>query len=125
MIDAGFFRRFYIGSSVLCAILVVGAFIHYRSFHVAGGVLAGCALGVFPFVTWQIIGKLLMSKSGQMIAVALTVIKFGILAGALYLLLTRKWVNHWALIAGLISISVVFFLFAMIRLAAAPTKEVA
>ena len=125
MIDAGFFRRFYIGSSVLCVVGVVGAFIWSGSTHIAGGVLAGCAIGVFPFVTWQIIGKLLMSKSGQMLAVALTVSKFGILAGTLYLLLTREWVNHWALIGGLISISVAFFIFAMVRLAITPTKEVA
>ena len=124
MIDTGFFRRFYIGSAVLCAILVVGAYLHYGSFHVAGGVLAGCAIGVFPFVTWQIIGKLMMTKSGQAIAVGLTVIKFGILGGVLYLLLTQNLVNHWALIAGLISISIVFFLFAMIRVAATPMKEV-
>ena len=125
MIDAKFFRRFYICASALCALMAVGSFLIWRSTHVTGGVLAGFALGIFPFVTWQLIGKLLVMQNGRAAAVGLTVMKFAILGGALYLLLTRGWVNPWALMAGMIAVSLVFFVVSLVRLAVLPTEGVA
>ena len=122
MIDAIFFRRFYIGSAILSVLLAGGALAVWGSSRIAGGGVAGCALGVLPFASWQILVKLLATRSGQIAAAGLTVLKYGILSGALYLLLTRGWVHPWALLTGMLSVITFFFALAMTRIGFSPSK---
>ena len=80
----------------------------------------GIAGLVFLFVGIRVWG--LSKRSGQIAAAGLTVLKYGILSGALYLLLTRGWVHPWALLAGMLSVITFFFALAMTRIGFSPSK---
>ncbi len=122
MIDATFFRRFYAGSAILCVLLAGGALAVWGSARIAGGGVAGCAIGVLPFASWHILVKLLETRRGRIAAAGITMLKYGILSGVLYLLLTRDWVHPWALLAGMLTVITFFFALAMTRIGSSPSK---
>lgn len=124
MIDAGLFRRFYIGSAVLCALLCAASWLAWSSAKVTAGVAVGFVVGVLPFASWQIVGNLLNSRKGRFLAVLITLLKYGVLGVSLYFVLTRGWVHPWALLAGMLGASAVFFAVGISRITATLSGKV-
>jgi len=116
MIDRATVSRLTLISAILFLVTGGLALALWNSWSIAGGLAAGFALGLAPFLSWAWIAvNGLSTPSRRALSVILVVGKLGLYAGFLYLVVTRKLVDPVAVMVG---ITLVVFTFAIGTLAA-------
>ncbi len=123
MIDSLRLKRLLLPAAVLFFIASGTAFLAGAPAW-GGGLALGFALGALPFASWAwIAARGLKSPRARLLVVFLLVVKLGIYSGALYLFVTRHWVNPLGVMIGITGVVATVGIGAL--LPPAPAKEAA
>ncbi len=99
-------RRYYLTATGI-ALAATAVSLAWRDPKVTAGVVAGAVAGVVPFATWHLIVGHAGERSGRgrSLVVALVLAKYGILAGAMWVLFSFHLANEYGFGAGLVATS--------------------
>jgi hypothetical protein len=124
MIESRHLKRLLLGAAVLLLVSAGVAVALGAPLSFSGGLALGFLLGAVPFVSWSwIVSRVMSSKRGRVLAVAILAVKLAFYSGALYLGVTRELVSPVGVMVGMTAVAFVLVL-GCLWTSPAPAKEV-
>lgn len=110
MINQDLLKKLYISSLIFTVIIVAGAIFVTHSYKIYGGIAFGYVIGLIPFATWHwILHKTqgLTLPANRFLVFGVSLGKYAIILGALYIIISNKLLNALAIFGGMFIVFVI------------------